>query len=198
MKVLYIEAQRKQFLEIPKQELDKLPDKIFLAYSVQYKRLAFDLKKKLGNRVQGMQQVLGCSELKSKYPILLVGSGRFHALQLALQGNTIYIVQGNTISKLGESDIVKFKIKRKTALVKFLSANKVGILVSCKIGQENLKKAQEIRKKLERKGKSVFLFMADSINLSELENYDIESWVNTACPGLGLDDSKIVNINELK
>lgn len=198
MKVLYIEAQRKQFPEISESELVKLPSKFFLAYSIQYRRQALEIKKKLGARIQGFQQVLGCTELKSKFPILLVGSGRFHALQLALQDNTIYMVEGSTINKLNEKDIEKFKIKRKAALLKFLSANKIGIIVSAKPGQEHLKQALEARKKLEKQGKSVFLFITDNISLAELENYDIESWINTACPGLALDDSRIINLNEIK
>ena len=47
-----------------------------------------------------------------------------------------------------EQEIEQLKIKRKTALMKFLNADKIGILVSTKPGQENMKQAQKIKEKL--------------------------------------------------
>ena len=63
--------------------------------------------------------------------------------------------------------------------------------------ERNFKKALKLRKKLEEKGKEVKIFLADNINIEELENYGIESWVNTACPALTFD-SRVLNINEIK
>jgi 2-(3-amino-3-carboxypropyl)histidine synthase len=196
MKVMFVEAKRKLDADINDISLTSLPGKVFLAYSIQYKKLAEKLKNKLGKRIAGFKQVLGCSRLKSKYPILLIGSGKFHAIQLALQGNKVYILEGNKIKELKEKEIKKIKDKRRTALMKFLSAEKIGILVSCKPGQENLKKALILKKKLEKKGKKAKIFLSDSINLDELENYDIESWLNTACPALSFD-SRILNMHEI-
>jgi len=196
MKVLFIEAKKKQLIDINSINLDILPKQLFLAYSIQYKQLAFELKKKLGKRVREFRQVLGCSVLNTKYPILLVGSGRFHALQLALQNNEVYILE-EKITKLDEREIKEIKAKRKTALMKFLAASKIGILVSAKPGQEAFKKALSLKKEIEKKGKEVKIFLADNISIEELENYDIESWVNTSCPAL-TTDSRIINAEELK
>lgn len=196
MKVMFVEAKRKLDFDIDEINFNILPEKIFLAYSIQYKELAEKIKDKLGNRITGYKQVLGCSKLKTKYPILLVGSGRFHALNLALQDNVVYVLEGNTINKLNEEEISKIKAKRKTALSKFLSANNIGILVSLKPGQKNLKKAIILKKKLEKKGKQIKIFLADDINLSELENYNIDSWINTACQALSFD-SRIINLSEI-
>ncbi len=193
---MFIEARRKSDQNVDKLNLDFLPDELFLAYSIQYKNLAEKLKKKLGKKVKGFKQVLGCSQLKTKYPILLIGSGKFHALQLALQGNTIYILEGKTINKLSSREVEKIKLKRKAAISRFLAADKVGILISLKPGQENLKQARKLKKELEKKDRTVSLFLADNINLEELENYDIDSWVNTACPAL-TSDSRIINMDEL-
>lgn len=198
MKTLFIEARRKlNAINLNHINLNALPNKIMLAYSIQYKNLAEKLKRKLGKKVAGFKQVLGCTRLRRRYPILLIGSGKFHAIQLALQNNIIYILEGNKISKLGKKEIEKIKAKRKAARSKFLAADKIGILVSSKPGQKNLKPAINLRKKLEKQDKEVTLFLADNINLEELENYNIESWVNTACPALTFD-SRIVNIDELK
>jgi len=197
MRIMFIEARRKFNLDVDKINLKILPDKIFLAYSVQYKNLAEKLKKKIGTRISGFKQILGCSKLKTKHSILLIGSGKFHAIQLALQGNEVYILEGDNINKLGKKEMEKIKFKRKAAISRFLAAEKIRIFVSTKPGQENLKSDLKLRKKLEKKEKEVVIFLADNINLEELENYNIDSWINTACPALTLD-SRIVSIHELK
>lgn len=202
MKTLFIEAQKKQHININSINLKNLPQKIFLAYSIQYKPLALEIKKKLkelGNQVSGFQQVLGCTKLKSIAPVLLIGSGRFHALNLTLQDNQVFLLEGNKIRKFEEKETEKLKQKTKAAKTRFLSADTIGILVSCKPGQEQLSRALKLKKKLEKQGKSVFLFLTDRIDFTELENYNIDSWVNTACPGLIFDspDSRIINIGEI-
>lgn len=193
---MFIEAKRKLDVDINNINFDILPEKIVLAYSIQYKNLAEKIKEKLGGRIEAYKQVLGCSQLKTKYPILLIGSGRFHALNLALQGNTVYIFEGSKINKLDEKEISKIKAKRKVALSKFLSAEDIGILVSLKPGQENLKKALILREKFVKKGRKTQIFLADNINIDELENYNIDSWINTACQALSFD-SRIINLSEI-
>ncbi len=197
MKIMFVEAKRKfSDFDVDSINLSVLPEKIFLAYSIQYEKLAEKIKEKLGNRIAGYKPVLGCSKIKSKHPILLISSGKFHALHLALQDNVVYILEGNLIRKLDEKETEKIKAKRKAALSKFLSANRIGILVSTKPGQENLKKALALKKKLEKKGEKIQIFLADDINLSELENYNIDSWINTACRALSYD-SRIINLHEI-
>ena len=193
---MFVEAQKKHECNISNLNFRVLPENISLAYSIQYKKLAEQFKEKLGKRVKGFKQVLGCTKLKSKYPILLVGSGKFHAIQLALQGNEVYILE-EKISKLDEKEIEEIKAKRKTALMNFLSASKIGILVSIKPGQENLKQALKIKNELEKKRKEASVFLADNIPIEELENYNIQSWLNTSCPALTFD-SRILNIRELE
>ena len=197
MKALFIEAKRKLDSNLDNIDLNTLPNKIFLAYSIQYKALAEKLKNRLGKKVAGFKQVLGCSQLKSKHPILLIGSGKFHAFNLALQGNTVYIFEGNKINKLSEKEVKKLRGKRKAALIKFLSADNIGILVSTKPGQENLKKSLILKKKLEKQDKNAHIFITDNINIEELENYNIQSWVNTACPALSFD-SRIIHLHEVE
>ena len=40
--------------------------------------------------------------------------------------------------------------------------------------------------------------LQDNINTSELENFPIDIWINTACPGLALDSSKIIDSSSLE
>ena len=63
---------------------------------------------------------------------------------------------------------------------------------------EALQLLADLKEKLEKEGKSVYLFLTDEINVNQLPNFNfIEVWVNTACPGLDLDSNKIINMEKL-
>lgn len=215
MKISFAEA-RKSF-ELRKDELDslagKLPKKIGLLASVQYISIIAYLKSELekkgkkvylskGNLTQYNSQVLGCDvfaalNVKKKVDsFLFIGSGKFHAIQIALQTRkNVFIWQpGAELNEISKEEIKVFENKRKGALIKFLHANEVGILVSVKPGQYNLKKAVFLRKKLKKKS---FIFLFDTLNLGELENFSCHSWINTACPNIVLDDSRVINSEEI-
>jgi len=201
MKVLYIESKQKNLdIELSKTEIKKLPKKIFLAYSIQYKDLAKQIKKQLENnkiKINKFQQVLGCSKVNTKIPILLIGTGRFHAINLYLQAPTIFFLEGSKILQIPSKDIEKLKAKKRTALMKFLKADNIGILVTTKPGQEQLKQAEKLKQKLIKQGKQAYIFISNNIDISQFENFNIQSWVNTACPGLANDNPEIINLNEI-
>ena len=196
MKTMFIEARRK--IHATELDLSKLPNNIVLAYSIQYQELAEIIRNKLGNKVKGFQQVLGCTRLESKYPILLVGSGRFHALNLALQGNSVYVLDSGVVRKLDDQEIEMMRKKEKGKLSKFYMSDDVGILLSSKQGQEKLKQAQKLDQALSKERKHSYIFLADNISTTELENFNIDFWVNTACPGLALDSNSIINLEDIK
>jgi len=201
MELLFIEAKQKNLnIELDKKELKKLPKKLFLAYSIQYKETAGKIKKLLEKdniKTIRFQQVLGCSKIKTKIPVLLISTGRFHAINLFLQAPSVYVLENNKIRKIEEQEIEKIRARKRTALIKFLKAEKIGILVSTKPGQENLAKALKLKQELIKKGKRVFIFLSDNINTNQFENFPIDSWVNTACPGLSEDNLGIINIDDL-
>lgn len=202
MKVLYIEAKKKQKSPISiDKALLELPKELFLAYSVQYKELAVRIKEELSKKgfsIIGFQQVLGCTKLNQRIncPILLIGSGRFHALNLALQSShAIYIYAQNTLEKIDEKEIFSLKTKRKAQLAGFLSADKIGILISTKPGQQNLARINLLKEKYP--GKNYYSFISNTTDTREFENFDIDAWVNTACAGMANDSSKIINIDDI-
>jgi len=201
MKVMYVEAKTRESPTINTKELAKLPKKLLLVYSIQYMPLAKEIKKYLESTkhtLSGFKQVLGCTKLVSKDPILLIGSGKFHAINLAIQNNVpIYIYNNQGITKMGQKDVQKIKARKQAALIKFLASDKIGILVSTKPGQNRIKDAKALKKKLESKGKKAYLLTSNNLNLAELENFSLQSWVNTACPGLAYDAPGIVNIDDL-
>jgi diphthamide biosynthesis enzyme Dph1/Dph2-like protein len=202
MKVLYIESKLKNLndFSLSNEEIAKLPKRLFLAYSIQYKDLAIIVKKQLEKnniKIINFQQVLGCSKVNTKDPILLVGAGRFHAINLYLQTSEVYVLDNNIIAKISEKEIESLRSKRKTALLKFISANNIGILVTTKPGQENLNKAIQLKEKLIKKGKNAFIFVSNNIDITQFENFNIDSWVNTACQGLSYDNPNIINYLEI-
>jgi 2-(3-amino-3-carboxypropyl)histidine synthase len=202
MKTLFIPAKIKSKVNESKiKSLSrKLPKNIAMAYSIQYQEIASEIKKILSktNKVTEIIQILGCSKPnfpKNTQAILLIGSGRFHALSLASKTKLpIYILERDNLSEISETDIESFKKRKKASYLKFLNAEQVGILVSTKPGQENLKKAINLKKKL--KDKKSYLFISNNINSEEFENFGLESWINTACPRLDMD-SHIINAGEL-
>lgn len=198
---LFIPAIKKNLsLKLPKSEIKKLPKKLFLAYSIQYKNLALSIKKQLTTNkihVKEFQQVLGCSEIKTKLPILLISTGKFHAQNLFLQSPDIYYLENNKILKIPQKEINKLKQKKQTALIKFLKAEKIGILVSTKPGQEHLKQALALKQTLIKQNKQPFIFISNNIDVNQFENFPIDSWINTACKGLIYDNFNIINLSDL-
>lgn len=203
MKTLFIPAKRKskinksKILEISK----KLPKNIALAYSVQYQDQAKEIKQLLqsNHKITQLTQVLGCS--KPNFPkitqaILLITDGKFHAISLAFETKILtYILEKDKLTKISKENVEKLEKKQKASYVKFLNADQVGILISTKPGQQNLKKASDFKKKL--KNKKSYLFLSNNINTNEFENFGLKSWVNTACPRLDMSDTSIINISRL-
>lgn len=204
MKTLFIPAKRKskinksKILEISK----KLPKNIALAYSVQYQHQAKEIKQLLqpNHKITKLTQVLGCSKLKfskETQAILLITDGKFHAISLAFETKILtYILEKDKLTKISKEDVEKLEKKQKASYVKFLNADQVGILISTKPGQQNLKKALDFKKKL--KNKKSYLFLSNNIDTNEFENFGLSSWVNTACPRLDMNTLGIINIDKIK
>jgi len=180
----------------------KLPKEIAIAYSIQYQNVAVKIKNILSknHNITKLIQVLGCSKPafpKNTKAILLISSGKFHAISLAIEsGLPIYTLEYNKLRKISKEDIESFKKKQKASYVKFLNEDKIGILISTKPGQQNLKKALNFKKRL--KEKKSYLFISNNIDAREFENFGLKCWVNTACLRLDIEDSSIINIDKIK
>ncbi|HLD36973.1 MAG TPA: diphthamide synthesis protein [Candidatus Nanoarchaeia archaeon] len=210
--ILFIEARKKSsafeqelnsFIGHAEKILSALPPSFLIAYTIQYKFIAEKLKdffKAKRKNVSGFMQVLGCTALRAKEKnILLVGSGKFHALQLALQGKNMYIYENGKISRISKPDTDRLVLKKKIALSKFLSSEAIGIIVSSKPGQNNISLAISLKKKINNMGKTAFIFLEDNVSPNELENFSTGFWVNTACPGIAVynDSNNIVNYTDI-
>ena len=93
------------------------------------------------------------------------------------------------VTKLSDEERNLWLKKQAARISKFNDAKKIGILVSAKIGQH--KDPLKIKERIKSKGKEAYIFLTETINPQELENFqDIEVWVNTACPRL-VDDQEL-------
>lgn len=194
-----------------KKEFGKLKDfkNIGLITSIQFVKAIPVVKRfleKNGKRVlvhkalQYPGQVLGC-QLEAAKAIegkvdcfLCISAGKFYGLGVVLQTEKPVLcldLERKEIYSLGG---LKGKIQRITAWNKAQldEAKKVGILVSWKKGQ--LKLPFGLKKKLEKKGKEVYILAMDEITPEKLEGLKLDFLVNCSCPRVGLDDLTRYNI----
>ncbi|VVB82060.1 2-(3-amino-3-carboxypropyl)histidine synthase [uncultured archaeon] len=200
MKTLFIPVKIKSEINIKKIQSLVFPKNLAIAYSIQYKEIATKIKEILSkkNNITSFIQVLGCSIpkfSKQTEAVLLISSGKFHGVSLALETNLpIYIWEGNELTKINNEEINQLRKRKKAAYLNFLNSEKIGIIVSTKPGQENLKKAISLKSNI--KNKKSYLFISNEVNTKEFENFGINSWVNTACPRMDFDSS-IINMHSL-
>jgi 2-(3-amino-3-carboxypropyl)histidine synthase len=205
MKTIFVKAGFKGKVALEPSILRFLPHKVGLISSVQFIHLLPMLGKKLKNSIIG-GQILGCNvknALKVEKKVnafLYIGDGSFHPLAVALKTKKPVLAYNpftKTLKKIAAADIENYKKRKKSALVKFLHAENVGILVTTKPGQYyDPNKLESFKKKY--KNKKFYTFIADTINYRELENFPfIQAWVNTACPRIE-EDIKVINIEEIK
>ncbi len=210
--VLFVEFRRKfDVSELNLKRLLDLPDgSISLAATVQYLDLIKIVKKYLEENGKNVivkdgayydGHVLGCQpqafDLDSDV-LLLLCDGKFHAMNNAIILNKgMFVFNGNELLEVKDSEVNEYYERLKKRQTKFLVNKKIGLLVSIKYGQKSLNYLN-VKKKLENNGKSVYVFEADDINISEFENFnDIKIFVNTACFGLGMDDNRIINLADV-
>jgi len=216
MKYFFIDAKYNKSVILKDSLLKELPKKLGLITTIQFTNQILDIKnqlEKLGHEVyisKGIQkydgQVLGCESSAANYikedvdAFFYVGTGRFHILNAAMEtGKKLYSYNpiSNQISVLDEKDLEKLKKRRKGALMKYYSSSSIGIIVTTKPGQNDIKSAFELKEKLRKDGKKAYIFIDNTYNLNSLEDFNfIDSWVNTACPRI-VEDFSSVNIRDV-
>jgi len=203
MEAVFIEAKSNvDVKKVIEKAMKQLKGKIGIITTSQHKHELKKVQKILGDKAVIGGQILGCEVSAAKKvakevnAFLYIGSGEFHPLGVALEtGKKVVIANPltNEVSEIDKKDVEDYKKKQKGALLKFLSSKEIGIVVSTKSGQENLKKAIELKKKL--KDKNCYVFLTDLINSAEFDNFPfIESWVNTACPRFADDQTGVINV----
>jgi 2-(3-amino-3-carboxypropyl)histidine synthase len=205
MKTLFIEAKYSKPIKLNTNIEKKLPGKIGLVASIQFLHSLPSIKKQLKKAIIA-GQVLGCNtksaeKISNKVKAFLyIGDGKFHPLGIAIKTKKP-VFTFNPVNKkfkrIEKKHIENYEKRKKAALVKFLHAEKVGILVSTKKGQYyDINKLKQLEKKY--KNKKFYTFIAETISYKQLENFPfIQAWLNTACPRIE-EDISILNIEDLR
>jgi len=154
-------------------------------------------------------QILGCNLTNAKKIeekvdcFLYIGSGKFHPLGVAILTNKPVIIANPYSDSSGiilEEDKKRYLKRRKGQIMRAMEAEIFGILISTKDGQFNLKEAIEIKRKIEKRGKKALLFIGSEITPDNLLPFNVDSWINTACPRLVDDyfEKPVLNPEELE
>ncbi len=212
MKVMFAESRYKG--KILLKGINKLPNKIGLVTTIQFIDFVESMKKeieKTGKEVlvsKGKQkykgQVLGCESSAALTldvdAYFYVGTGKFHPINIAMQTQK-EVFTFNPLSrqfgKVDKKEITKIQNRKNGAMMKFLTSDSIGILVTTKPGQCDFEGAMKLKKQLEKKEKKVYVFIDNTIDFNSLENFPfIQAWVNTACPRI-VEDISIVNLRDV-
>jgi 2-(3-amino-3-carboxypropyl)histidine synthase len=156
-------------------------------------------------------QILGCSYMtviKVKDDVdayLYIGGGRFHPTGIVMSTGKPVIVANpynSDVSKITEDDLMDVAKRRVAAVTVAKNAKRFGVLVSLKPGQNYMKRAIDLQKRLKEAGKEVVIIFMDEIRAEHVNNYsEPEVLVNTACPRVAIDgingiDRPMLTINE--
>lgn len=202
---MMVESRYKGKINLSNLDASALPKNIGLATTVQFLDFADEIKQylesngkavfidKIRQKYEG--QLLGCDvsaadKIKDNVDAFLyIGTGVFHPLGIALNIEKevfCYDPISAVLTKIDRKEVERYNKKRKIAYLKFLEATEIGILVSLKPGQNNFRKAVELKKQL--KDKNCYIFAFDTLEFNQVENFPfVQCWVNTACNRI-LDD----------
>ena len=208
MKTIFIEAKSTAAVVLPENYMRELPKKIGLVTTVQHISQLEKVKKQLeknqkevfygkGSRCRYRGQILGCDVGAAEHmkdvvdAFLFIGSGEFHPLMIAMKTNRPvfkFNPETSEFSKIKKADADRISNRLKASRIKFYSSNTIGVLVSTKSGQQNIKIAEKLKKDFPEKRFHLFVF--DTLDFGQLMNFpQIEFWVNTACSRIVYDDA---------
>lgn len=206
MKKIFIECRYEGEIKIPQNLIEMMPNEVALFASVQFIGLLDEAKKQLeknGKKVLLFRpkhckypgQLLGCSNEKfHAKSFLYIGDGEFHPLALLFRNDAPvfnYNPKSNKHFLLKKNFLEDFDKKNKGALLKFLSSENIGVIISTKPGQLDIKGAEKLSSR--HPEKKFYFFISDYLDLKSLEDFNfVDVFVNTACPRI-IDDAGKMN-----
>lgn len=209
---LYVEARARSSIKssVKKAILHLKPwRKIGLVTTVQHVHKLDDAREVLlkagktvavgaSQRLKYAGQVIGCDYSNAKAvtneveAFLFVGGGKFHAIGVAL-ATTKPTVVADPYEKRAftiEAEVARVLKKRWANIHEAQHAENFGVLIGLKGGQKRVDQALTLRALVKKAEKKVTLFALTEITSQALMEFPtIDSFINTACPRLSLDDS---------
>jgi len=165
-----------------------------------------------GGRTVYPGQILGCDAgaafAAPARTVLYIGGGRFHylAIRRGLDVPDRRVIAADPFNRTVKDvtdEINRYVKARRGLVVKASEGNVFGIIVSTKPGQFNIRLAEEVKRKLDEKGKDSHILVSDTVDWEALQDYSyIDAFINTACPRIADDwrsvNKPIINTDELE
>ncbi len=210
---LFVEARMEvEPFEALEKSLNELRESIWgLTSTVQHSHYLEKVQDFLAN--EGIKSIIGDPGPRSKYPgqilgcdwgsarsveekvdgFVYIGTGDFHPLGLSLATDKP-VIAVNPVSDSYEKinqEKDKFLRKRAALISKAKSMEKLGILASKKKGQNRLDLAGDLSEMLEKTGCRTYILVADELTPDILKDYQLDAFINTACPRIPISDEGI-------
>jgi 2-(3-amino-3-carboxypropyl)histidine synthase len=158
----------------------------------------------------GMSCVVGTGDSRIKYPgqllgcnfsaagttcdsYLYIGSGKFHPLGVAVATKSKVLAADPMLNTVEWVDPERILRQRGGVIARCLDATALGIIVSTKIGQERRGLARRLAELAKKHGKEHIIISLDNITPDALLQFNVDAFVNTACPRIAIDDGKLFN-----
>ncbi len=180
---------------------------ISLSYSIQHKHDMENIKrfyenagkdvilskKKGTNAYEG--HITGCNyqglkEIQDKVDCFIIIGNQFHSMgaTLAVKKPVILIDVYNNDVRTMEGLRDKILKQRVISIEKLKEAKNIGIIIGMKCGQK-FGSPEKLMKKLKEQGKNVIAITMDELTPDKIMNfYNIDAFVELACPRIAIDD----------
>ena len=208
--VLYIESRSDAEVdESIMGSLSRLPRRIGLLATVQYLGLIPKVKGMLESsgrevrvgegdlRICHPGQVLGCNCSAAESVdadvdgYLFIGEGDFHPLAAAFGMEKPVLVLNPVTGEVRDMSETRDRILRRrfAAIQGARDAKSFLVIVCSKVGQNRSGLADEMVSLLRRHGRTAHKVVIEEINPTALMSYQVDAFVNTACPRIAMDDA---------
>lgn len=141
-------------------------------------------------------QVLGCNFscatkiAKDIDCFLLIGSGNFHAIGVALATGKSVIIADPFLNEARDIEKEKNTLMRQRhgAISKVQEAKEFGILVGTKLGQTRMSLAFDMKKLVEKHDRKAYILLLHEFDPISLKSLKMDTYVSCACPRIAIDD----------
>lgn len=149
-------------------------------------------------RISARGQILGCNfSVGRKIAenvdcFLFIGSGTFHPIGLLMSTKKPVIAADPYTNDVKKQEIEDMKNnilrQRYGAIIACQSAQRFGILIGEKRGQQRVTIAYALQQMIDAVGKESLLITLDEFSPLSLQGFDLDCYVSTACPRIAIDD----------
>ncbi|HIH36620.1 MAG TPA: diphthamide biosynthesis enzyme Dph2 [Methanocellales archaeon] len=146
------------------------------------------------SRVKYEGQILGCNFSAARIDadeFIYIGSGNFHPLGVTLATSKRVIIADPMSKEVREINSEPILRQRYAIIAKALHAKTFGIIVSTKSAQTRIELAMKLQEKALKNGLEAHLISMNEITPELLLFFKVDTFVNTACPRIAIDDAAL-------